>query len=393
MESVRVACLDDGARVSRYKDTLMKLVIFNDIVYDYARNAPSGVGGAERYQWLLARALAGSGWSIKVGVRDGLAVGERATFDRVEFVGLSHSHTLKAWYRFMISERPQWWHWQCAYHLLGPAVELARLAGVRTIFSTMHDRDLHPSRALNWRRNWWPLYALGLLRSHRILVQHSEQLAELAPQLRARASILPGIVAQPVTIKPHADRSNYVAWVAMLRQPKRPDILLEIARNTPSVRFVVCGAPTTHRSEAGYGERIGEALRALPNVDYLGQVAPQQALDIISEAALLLSTSDEEGFPSTFLEAWASGTPVVSMKIDPDHVIQQYGLGAVSGSIETAITDITALINSSERRAEIGARARRHIANVHSEAAVVKAFEGAIQEIPKNRVSLCASAR
>jgi glycosyltransferase involved in cell wall biosynthesis len=80
-----------------------------------------------------------------------------------------------------------------------------------------------------------------------------------------------------------------------------------------------------------------------------------------------------------FLEAWSSGTPVVSLEIDPDQIIEHYGLGAVSGDTEGAIRDIRALINSSARRDEIAVRARQHVARAHSEAAAIAAFKSAIR--------------
>jgi len=164
----------------------------------------------------------------------------------------------------------------------------------------------------------------------------------------------------------------------MLRQPKRPDLLIEIARKMPNVNFIVCGSPTAHRSSAGYRDRIVEDLQKLPNVNHLGQVNPEHAQQIIADASLLLSTSDGEGFPNTFLQAWSSGTPVVSLKIDPDRLIERKGLGTVSGSVERAITDISSLIDSPERRENIAVRARRHIEESHGESSVVKALESAI---------------
>jgi glycosyltransferase involved in cell wall biosynthesis len=179
-------------------------------------------------------------------------------------------------------------------------------------------------------------------------------------------------------MKPHSERSKYVVWVAMLRQVKRPDRLVEIARMAPSIRFVVCGGPTMFMCPPGYGERIVAALRALPNIDYRGQIAPDKTLQVIADAAILLSTSDEEGFPSTFLEAWSAGTPVVSLKIDPDRIIEQVGLGEVSGSIANAVADLTSLLDLPQRREEISARARRYVTANHSERSAVRAFEYAI---------------
>ena len=65
----------------------MKIVFTNDTIYGWASGI-SVVGGAERQQWLLARALAAIGWSVTVGVRKTLEAGERRTIDGVEFLGM-----------------------------------------------------------------------------------------------------------------------------------------------------------------------------------------------------------------------------------------------------------------------------------------------------------------
>jgi glycosyltransferase involved in cell wall biosynthesis len=365
----------------------MKIAFVNEGIYEFASGAPEAVGGLERDQWLLARALAVTGWSATVGVRGALRAGERRVIDKVEYVGIDQGPVLLAWHRFLSSERPDWLFWEGATHLWGPLVEIAKLAGVRTVFHVAFDRDVEPHRALVHRRRCWPLYAWGLARTDRIFVQHAGQLAKLASRWRSKAYILPkvcmlsGSLAEPVTIKAHAERARYVAWVAMLRQPKRPDVLIEIARKASAIRFVVCGGPTAHRSPPGYGERIVEALRMLPNVEYRGQVASAEAMQVVADAAVLLSTSDEEGFPNTFTQAWSVGTPVVSLKIDPGRVIERVGLGMVSGSLDRAIADINALMDSPQRREEIATRARQYIAERHSEAAVMAAFERTIQGI------------
>lgn len=367
----------------------MKVVMTNDRVYAYASGSSLAVGGAERYQWLLARALAAHGWVVTVGVYKALKPGQRTQIEGVEFVGIGigkgvgidKGRIFLLWYRFLSSEQPDWWYWPCSSHLLGPAVAVAKLTRVRLIFSVMHDRDVQPRHALFLRPRWWRLYAWGLVWADKVFVQHGGQLSALVPNWRSEATILPGIVSQMAAAKSHFERAKYIAWVAMLRQVKRPDVLIEIARKAPFIRFVVCGGPTTHRSAPGYSERVMEALRTLPNIEFLGKVAPEKSLQVIAEAALLLSTSDEEGFPSTFLEAWASGTPVVSLKVDPDGIIKQAGLGTVPGTIENTIVDIKAFLDAPQLRDELAVRARRYVTENHSAAAVVRVFEQALQRV------------
>src|SRR5262245_55768754 len=108
----------------------MKLVFVNDGAYAYATASPTAVGGAERQQWLLARVLAASGWFGTVGVRDLMNAGERRTINDVNFVGIGRGQIIFAWSRFLAAEHPDWLYWRCADHLLGPAVEVAKLRGV-----------------------------------------------------------------------------------------------------------------------------------------------------------------------------------------------------------------------------------------------------------------------
>jgi len=350
----------------------VKIALFNDMAYSYASGHPAAVGGAERYQWLMARALAAHGWEAVVAVRSGLPAGERVRIDGVDFVGVGTRMYLPTLYRFFNEERPDWCFWFGSTHWLGPAAAVAASAGVGTVFSAQFDLDVRPRQALSERRPFWRLYAWGLSASRKIFLQHRGQYLELPTQWRSKSHVMPGVVSVPESVQPHAARRPYVAWVGVLREPKRPDRLIEIARACPTIDFVVCGGTSTHRSPRGYGERIVEALSRAPNITYLGHVPPQRAIDVIGNAALLLSTSDAEGFPSVFVEAWAHGTPVVSLKIDPDRVIERHGLGVMASSNAKAADTIATLIQSCEERQTIGTRARDYAIRTHSAEAVAR---------------------
>jgi glycosyltransferase involved in cell wall biosynthesis len=356
----------------------VKITFLNDVAYLYAVGETNAIGGTERDIWLLSRALAAAGWAVKVGVRGALPLSDRKVIDGVEYVGIGRGQVLLDWYRFLASERPDWLFWEGASHLWGPLVEIAKIAGVRTMFHLAFDADAQPRRAVFRRSRWWPLYAWGLRRADKIFVQHTGQLFMLAPQLRLKACTLPKVCHLQSAVKPHAQRRRYVAWVATLRQHKRPDVLIDIAKRAPDIQFIVCGGPTDYQTPADYGMRIVETLTKLPNVDYRGRVGPEVAMEVIADAALLLCTSDEEGFPNTFTQAWSSGTPIVTLKVDPDNIIEKIGLGTVSMTLDAALVDINSLMASPGRREEIALRARRYISQNNNETAVVKIFTDAL---------------
>jgi glycosyltransferase involved in cell wall biosynthesis len=358
----------------------MKIALVDDTIYGYASGDASAVGGAERYMWLQTRALVAAGWSAVVGTWSALPPGERRRIDGVEFVGVERGNTARVVAQFLRSERPDWCHWFGASPTIGPALLMGKLTGTRGIFSAQFDLDVRPSQALYRRRHLWPLYAAGLWSSDRIFVQHGGQYAGLASSLRRKAHVIPGVVELPRACKRHAARDAYVAWVGVLRQPKRPDLLLEIARRLPHVDFVVCGGGSDHRTPPGYSDRIVDEFRRVPNIRYLGHIAPAAAIDVIANASILLSTSDGEGFPSVFLEAWANGTPVVSLTIDPDGAIATHRLGLVSGNVAAATPHLAALVRSSDRRQLIADRCREYVARVHSAAAAAAAVERALSD-------------
>ncbi len=228
----------------------MKIVFLNDMMYNYAFQSERGswaTGGAERQQWLLAKALASAGWTVTVGVRRSpLKAGDLAYVDGVGFRGIGREQIFHAWYRFFKSEQPDWWFWQCASHLYGFGVALAHLANVKAIFGVGVDRDVRFREALDHRARWWPAYAFGLSRADRIVLQHGGQRSDLPERWSRKAFVVPNIAFSGTHVQPHSQRARTVTWIAALRRPKRPDRLIEIARLLPDVRFIVCGGPSTY---------------------------------------------------------------------------------------------------------------------------------------------------
>jgi len=258
----------------------VKIVFANDVIYKYATGDPCAAGGAERLQWKLACALVQAGWSVTVGVRGFLALHQEEIIGGVRFIGIQPAEHgkafLRSWSRFLDSEEPDWYYWQGADALFGALVLVAKMKGIRGIFSAAFDSDVQPKIALTRQQHLWPFYAWGLSAVELIFVQHSGQLSGLSKILRTKASVMPGVVGLQERCRPRSERGNYAVWVAVMRQPKRPDLLIEIARKSPDLRYVVCGGVSTHRTPPGYGEQMAAELRALPNVEYLGHVAPDR---------------------------------------------------------------------------------------------------------------------
>jgi glycosyltransferase involved in cell wall biosynthesis len=120
------------------------------------------------------------------------------------------------------------------------------------------------------------------------------------------------------------ERDIDVLWLTNIRPHKHADLLLDLARRMPQVTFHMVGGPVGGHEQ--HFDVIERAARALPNVRFNGFVPYHETAPFYERARLFVSTSEMEGFPNSFLQAWARGTPVVSY-FDPDRLIARNGLG------------------------------------------------------------------
>jgi len=182
--------------------------------------------------------------------------------------------------------------------------------GRRAIYAGASDVDFLPGEQdIRFARDRW-IYEWGLKRMDAIVVQNQVQREQLKAHYGLESTLIPSCYAPPAGA--HADRSGYVLWAATVRPSKRAEMFLEIARRMPHQRFVMVGGPDPGRRAEQYYRAIIEAARAIPNIDVKGFVPFAQAERHFDGARVLLNTSLYEGFPNTFLQAWARGIPTVS---------------------------------------------------------------------------------
>jgi glycosyltransferase involved in cell wall biosynthesis len=125
--------------------------------------------------------------------------------------------------------------------------------------------------------------------------------------------------------KNHASLKSPVLWVGRLEPWKNPEQFINLAREYPDRRFVMI-APSFHRHEE-YGKRIHETAKLVPNLT-LYDFIPYQTIDsYFKNASFYISTSEKEGFPNTFVQAAMFGIPVISLNVNPDDVLTEYGFG------------------------------------------------------------------
>jgi glycosyltransferase involved in cell wall biosynthesis len=155
-----------------------------------------------------------------------------------------------------------------------------------------------------------------------------------------------------------------VVWVANIKPLKQPETFVDLAERLGTVtdaEFIMIGRP----GSAKYQRRLESRIRKVRGLTYLGERSMDEINRILAESHIFVNTSEYEGFPNTFVQAWLHEVPVVSLHVDPDDVLTKQGLGFHSGSLDKLVQDTRSLIENSDLRTRIGERAKAYAMEHH----------------------------
>ena len=334
------------------------------------------VGGETVQHVLLARAWRKLGVDVSIvvadegqpkiqtidGIRVIAACAKRAGLPGIRFL---HPHSTSLWAAMRVADADVYYQSNASYNT-GLTAWFCGRHRKRFAFRVSSDAYCVPGRQLIRLYRDRKVYEWGVRRADLILAQteyqrkllhtHFEldsELANLAVELPARA---------------RATKDIDVLWVANFRAVKQPDLVIDLARRIPQLRFVVVGA-----GQEEYVRRMRQAAQELPNLTMTGPIAYDAVGAYFDRARILLNTSSLEGFPNTFLQAWIRGLPVVSF-FDPDGLIARRGLGCAVRDFSTMADALELLAANDALRAEIGATAAAFAMENYAADAVAKRY-------------------
>ena len=345
-------------------------------------------GGAEVQQTILARALRPRGYRVSVLTRDPShhlsLLAQRGTPDGVEIHvippengrgirGLRRIHPrLTDIVRRLRDIDPDVVYFRCASGLLAACVWYARRYGKRVIFAAAHDDDFLAGRIFGLERRELWLFRGSLRWCHAILVQNRAQWKLLKDRFNREGVVIPNCFEERQSLA--GDAAGPVLWVGTVKPAKRPELFVELAASVPGRRFVMIGgAVGGTRADVEYARGIETRAREVSNLDFVGFVPFANVGSYFDGAGVLVNTSDSEGFPNTFLQAWIRGIPTLSF-VAP--VTNDESTGTIVCRTFADMRDgLAKLLNTSEAWYEASSRARDHFARFHSVEAVLPAYE------------------
>lgn len=321
-------------------------------------------GGAELQCYYLAQELITRGWEVHYirEYRDEYP-NENYRVENIIIHGIKKRRNELRWlntnqlYQLMNSIKADCYYCRASISYVHSVVKNAKkIGGSTVIWACSHDNELKNqtkgrfiTQILGKLNNM--LFNKALLKIDHIFLQTDYQQKLLKEQFKLSGTVIHNGHPKPKLHKKEG-KKNIIVWVGRLQTWKHPEKFVGIAEkllNCP-YQFIAIGKPLINNNLAA---AMLAADKKLSNFEYKGELSNSDVCSIIAQAKLLVNTSDYEGFSNTFIEAWARGVPVVSLKVDPDNVLQNRKIGLRSNSYEQLIEDVDFLMKDDKAWAEL----------------------------------------
>ena len=185
----------------------------------------------------------------------------------------------------------------------------------KLIYMMAHDWDIS---------NKW-LYFFGLKNADLIITQTEDQWKKLKKNFKLNSVVIPSVIK--IISSKKSEKREYVLWVGRADDWKKPITFLNLVQKFPKEKFaMIC--------RQGKNEKLFKKVKKFAelqsNLKFFSAVPIEEITNFFAKAKLFVNTSTAEGFPNTFLQAGMTKTPVLSLKINPNKYINEYGCGLVA---------------------------------------------------------------
>jgi hypothetical protein len=327
------------------------------------------LGGAQVQQVMIARALVRAGIRVtficmdygqpEEEVIDGIRV--IRTFNQEAGIrGLRFFHPrLTGLASAMARADADVYYQRCSGMTTGIMTAWCRMNNKASIYAGASDLDFQPGppNVHNKRDRW--LFRRGLRDASAVVIQNPRQRELLQANYGREGVLIPSCYATPSAAANGQDSAEprEVLWIGMIRPVKRPDRFLALAKALPDVRFRMIGGAMGDSPEilAYYAQIEAEAAK-LPNLTFMGFVPFEQADSYFDSAHVVVNTSEHEGFPNTFLQAWSRKVPSVALFDTGSRVdgVAPYGLVQDEAALQQLVRQLVDDPAAHQRLADLG---------------------------------------
>ncbi len=223
-------------------------------------------------------------------------------------------------------------------------------------------------------------FIINALRTAELVITQTSSDSENLHQTMGVSSVViaNGKPLNPVNQKPR----NAFLWVGRSDRVKRPDLFVKLAQELPSHAFTMICQKATY--DADYEDLLSQTSQ-IRNLEFIKRVPFQEIDRYFAQAVVFVNTSDSEGFPNTFVQACQCGTPILSLRVNPDDFLNRYRCGmCAEGDWDRFVSQFQQLLNP-ETAKQYGENGRKYAEEHHDIRKIIEQYKTIFQSLMEKK--------
>lgn len=193
------------------------------------------------------------------------------------------------------------------------------------------------------------------------VTQNNEQQAALLKYYGKNSIVLSNIWLKDEAEEQVSKKTYDAIWISNLRPLKRAEWFITLAKEFPQYEFAIVGGSL----KIEYYNQIEQSASDVRNLSFLGPKSFTEVNRLLSQSRILVCTSEFEGFPNTFLQAWAHSVPVIST-VNPSGIITEYSLGHCVNDVSELKTKFIEMVNNDVEYKRLRSNVVKYFSEAHS---------------------------
>jgi len=246
--------------------------------------------------------------------------------------------------------------------LAGVVAIFCKLFNKKFVYMAAHEWDCQKDFG-NYLKNIRKLFfRLGLIQADLIIVQTKTQQKNLKKDFGLSSQLMASVI-KPWKLKKTFKR-EFILWVSRADDWKRPLSYIKLAKKIPQQKFVmIC----RQGKDIKLFNQVKKQAKFQSNLKFLPVIPIEEIMRFFAKAKLFINTSEEEGFPNTFLQAGMTKTPVLSLKVNPNQYFNKYNCGLVADNKQKQMTKLCyKMLNNPKMLAIMGDNHYDYVKKNHS---------------------------
>lgn len=227
----------------------------------------------------------------------------------------------------------------------------------RLIYMLAHDFDVIPKNAKAQHGTAW---FDQLAQADLVIAQsrfQEETLKQSLPNIKS--TIQPNIFDPIFDISTEEKKYDFV-WVGTIKEIKRPNWFIQLAEMYPQYTFTMIGIG----QDKALLSQVENSASQLANFTYQGYLPLNKTLQAIANSRILINTSEFEGFPNVFLQAWYFNMPVIA-SVNPNDVFNHQSVGFFTETFDELVQKASLIMEDKTVFDEMALGVKNYFSHTH----------------------------